>query len=310
MTGRLLVTPRSVTAAGLDAVVELQPLRDAGFELVPGPSGRAPVVADLAGLPRDIVGWLAGVERIGAAEMDLFPGLRVISRNGAGADAIDAEAAASRGIEVLTARGANARGVAELAIAHMLAGVRGTVASHIGLRGGAWVRTPGREFPDLTVGVVGYGAIGRQVASFARALDARVVVSDPFAAADRPDIEHVSLDELFARADVVTLHAPPAADGAPLLDRRRVALLPARAVVVNTARWSLVDPAAMLDALDAGAVSCYAVDAFAEEPPAPHPLLEHSNVLLSAHLGGYTDASVRRAVEGAVSGLLSTLGAR
>ncbi len=310
MTRRILVTPRSVTAAGLEAVVELQPLRDAGFELVAGPAGTAPVAADLAALPRDIVGWLAGVERIGAAEMDLFPDLRVISRNGAGADAIDADAAAARDIAVLTARGANARGVAELALAHMLAGVRGTVASHDGLRRGEWVRSPGREFPDLTVGVVGYGAIGRLVAGFARALDAHVVVSDPFASPDRPDIEGVELDELFSRSDVVTLHAPPATDGTPLLDRRRVALLPARAVIVNTARWSLVDPDAVLDALESGAVSCYAVDAFAEEPPAPHPLLEHPSVLLSAHLGGYTDASVRRAVEGAVAGLLSTLGSR
>ncbi|RWZ49813.1 oxidoreductase [Labedella phragmitis] len=310
MTRRILVTPRSVTAAGLESVIELQPLRDAGFELVSGPAGTTPTAADLADVPHDIVGWLAGVERIGPAEMDLLPALRVISRNGAGADAIDAAAAAARGIEVLTARGANARGVAELALSHMLAGVRGTVPSHDALRRGEWFRTPGREFPDLTVGVVGYGAIGRLSAAFARGLDARVLVSDPFAVSDRPDVESVELGDLFARADVVTLHAPPPADGTPLLDRRRIALLPPRAVVVNTARWSLVDPTAMLDALESGAVSCYAVDAFAEEPPAPHPLLEHPNVILSAHLGGYTDASVRRAVEGAVAGLLSTLGSR
>lgn len=308
MTRRILITPRSVTAAGLDTVTELQPLRDAGYELVAGPAGKAPTAADLAELPRDIVGWLAGVERIGAAEMDLFPELRAISRNGAGSDAIDADAARERGIQVLLARGANARGVAELALAQMLAGVRGTIPSHESLRRGEWTRNPGREFPALTVGVVGYGAIGRLTAGFARALDARVLVSDPFAVVERPDIESMALDDLLSQADVVTLHAPPPTDGSRLLDPRRIALLPHRAVVVNTARWSLVDASAMLAALESGAVSCYAVDAFEQEPPLSHPLFAHPSVLLSAHLGGYTDASVRRAVEGAVSGLLSTLG--
>lgn len=307
MSRRILVTPRSLTAAGLETVGELTRLREAGFELVSGPAGVAPVLADLREVPRDIVGWLAGVERIGTAELDLFPDLQVISRNGAGADAIDADAAEARGVRIHLARGANARGVAELALAQMLAGVRGTVPSHEGLREGRWVRARGREFPDLTVGVVGYGAIGRLSAGFARALGARVLVSDPFATVDRDDIQAVELDELFRRSDVVTLHAPSPADGRPILDAARIAALPPAAVVVNTARWSLVDADAMLSALDAGTVASYAVDAFAEEPPAPHALLTHPRVVLSAHLGGYTDASVTRAVDGAVDGLLSTL---
>ncbi|MDJ0334051.1 NAD(P)-dependent oxidoreductase [Salinibacterium sp. G-O1] len=307
MTGRVLITPRSLTAAGHLNTAELRPLTEAGYELVAGPAGVAPVLSDLERLPRDIVGWLAGVERIGAAELDLFPDLRVISRNGAGSDTVNLDAAAARGVEVLTARGANARGVAELALAHLLGGIRGIASSHEALRNGRWSRTLGREFPDLTIGVVGYGAIGRLVAEFCLALGAQVLVSDPFATVGDGPARQVSLAELFASSDAITLHSPPAPDGSALVDAALLATMPSGSTLVNTARWGLVDPGAALAALNSGQLGAYAVDAFAEEPPVAHPLLSHPNVTLTAHLGAYTDASTRRAVEFAVANLLVTL---
>lgn len=307
MAGRILVTPRSLTATGHLDAVELRPLVRARFELVAGPAGVAPVISDLESLPRDIVGWLAGVERIGAAELDLFPDLRIISRNGAGSDTVDLDAAAARGIEVLTARGANARGVAELALAHLLGGIRGIASSHEGLRDGRWVRTLGRELPDLTIGIVGYGAIGRLVAEFCLTLGAQVLVSDPFAAVGDGPARQVSLENLFASSDAITLHSPPAEDGSPLIGTELLRMVIPGSTLVNTARWGLVDPDAVLAALEAGRLGAYAVDAFAEEPPSAHPLLQHPNVTLTAHLGAYTDASTRRAVEFAVTNLLATL---
>lgn len=308
MAESILVTPRSMTERGLDAVSALAPLTIAGFTLVSGPPGRLPGLTDLEQVPRDLVGWLAGVEPIPGSALDLFPDLRVISRNGAGADAIDVAAAAERGIEVRTARGANARGVAELALTHILNGLRHIPPSHAALRQGEWVRTIGRELPDVTVGIVGYGAIGRLLAGFLVGLGATVVAADPYAPEDPADpVRRVDLAELFAAADVVSLHSPSAPGGGPLVTATELDRMPPGGVLVNTARSSLVDPAAVLAALDRGRLSSYAVDAFDAEPPVLTPLLEHPRTVLTPHLGGYTTASTRRASEQSVANLLAVL---
>ncbi|ROS48860.1 NAD(P)-dependent oxidoreductase [Frigoribacterium sp. PhB24] len=309
MKGTVLVTPRSMTAAGVHALPALRPVTDAGYELVSGPAGRQPTLDDLREVGAGVVGWLAGVEKIDEQALALFPGLRVVSRNGAGADAVDLAAAERRGIAVLTARGANARGVAELAFAHVLNGVRGIPLADRELRSGRWTRTIGRELPDLTVGIVGYGAIGRHVAAFATAFGARVLVSDPFARVESTSdaVRQVDLPELLAGSDVVTLHAPPPADGSPLVGTDELRTMPHGALLVNTARSALIDDAAVLAALSSGALSGYAVDAFDTEPPELTPLLRHERTILTPHLGGYTDASVRRATEQSVSNLLDIL---
>ena len=310
MRGRVLVTPRSMTSVGVHDLAALRPVVEAGYDLVPGPAGRQPRVEELCALGDGVVGWIAGVERIDDQVLAAMPSLRVISRNGAGADAVDLAAAERRGVRVVTARGANARGVAELAFAHVLGALRGVTLADRSLREGGWTRPQGRELPDLTVGVVGYGAIGRHVAAFASAFGARVLVSDPVAEVDVVPgaLDQVAPAALFAASDVVTLHAPPPADGSPLVGAAELAAMPRGAVLVNTARSSLVDDDAVLEALSTGALGAYAVDAFDREPPALTPLLLHERVVMTPHLGGYTDASVRRATEQSVVNLLDVLG--
>lgn len=310
MRDRVLVTPRSMTSAGVHDLAALRPVAAAGYELVAGPAGRQPRPEELRALGEGVVGWIAGVERVDDDVLAAMPSLRVISRNGAGADAVDLAAAERRGVRVVTARGANARGVAELALAHVLGALRGVTAADRSLREGGWTRVLGREMPDVVVGVVGYGAIGRLVAGSTAALGARVLVSDPVAVVeDLPGApEQVGLAALLAASDVVTLHAPPPADGAPLVGAAELASLPAGAVLVNTARSSLVDDGAVLEALRTGRLGAYAVDAFDREPPALTPLLLHERVVMTPHLGGYTGASVRRATEQSVANLLEVLG--
>jgi D-3-phosphoglycerate dehydrogenase len=171
---------------------------------------------------------------------------------------------------------------------------------------GGWDRWPAREISELTVGVVGLGAIGRKVASMFTVLGARVIGYDPFAT--DADVESASLRGLLKQADIVSLHAPPPDDGAPLIDGALLELLPVGAVLINTARASLVDDRAVLAALDGGRLSAYAVDAFATEPPEPTPLLRHARVLATPHLGAFTTGSVSRATSAAVASILNTLG--
>jgi D-3-phosphoglycerate dehydrogenase len=307
MSARVLVTPRSLTSAGLDAVAELAPLRDAGFALVAGPAGRTPTEAEQLALVPGCVGWLAGVEPIGARVLAAATDLRVISRNGSGTDAIDTAAAARAGIHVLRAEGANAQGVAELALALALAGLRHVPWSAAALRAGGWDRHRGRELDECRVGVVGLGAIGGRVARLFRDLGADVVGADPVVDPATAPVPVVALDALLATCDVVTLHAPPAADGRPLLDADRLARVRRGAVLVNTARSALVDDAAVLTALDDGRLAAYAVDAFDTEPPELTPLLRHERVVATPHIGGFTGASVRRATAQAVENLLAAL---
>lgn len=307
--GEVLVTPRSLTAHGLESLDVLDPLREAGYSLVSGPAGIAPTLDDLTRLSPEIVGWIAGVERIGAAELDLFPRLRAISRNGAGADGIDIAAAAERGIRVLTARGANARGVAELTIGLILNALRRISWSNDELHSGGWSRAVALEMPDVTLGVVGLGAIGQTVADLCAALGARVLAHDPLAPNDPAGATvRVDLRTLLQDADVVTLHAPAPPDGEPLLGAAEIMSMRRGAILVNTARSRLVDPDAVLSALNSGALSSYSVDAFDEEPPTLTPLLRSPGTVMTPHAGAYTHASVLRASSAAVQNLLTILG--
>lgn len=302
---RILVTPRSMTTAGLETVGELTPLIDAGYELVSSPPGRLPTEDELVSILPGVVGYLAGVEAISSRAIGAARDLRVISRNGVGADAVDIAAAEAAGIAIRLARGANSRGVAELALTLTLACLRDVPRSDQAMHAGKWARTLGREMPDTTMGIVGYGAIGRLVGGFAEAMGSRVIAFDPYAEID-PQLT-VSLEQLFAQADVISLHSPPSADGSALVTAELLGSVRPGVILVNTARSALVDDDAVLAALESGQLAAYAVDAFDSEPPTLTPLLRHPRTVLTPHLGGFTGASTRRATEQAVSNLLAEL---
>lgn len=304
---RILVTPRSLTRLGHDSP-ELAPLSEAGFQLVFAPDGSTPTEAQLLELVSGCVGWLAGVEHVSARVLETASSLRVIARNGVGTDSIDMDAAGRLNILVTTAAGANAQGVAELAVSLALACVRQVPWSAASVRAGGWDRWIAREVADLTIGVVGLGAIGRKVGAAFAALGAEVVGFDPYSSGE--GIRSVPLDELLETSDVVTLHAPPPEDGSPLIDSRALAHFVEGAVLINTARASLVEDDAVLAALESGRLGAYAVDAFATEPPQLTPLLRHERVIATPHIGAYTDASVRRATNMAVESLLIHLAAQ
>ncbi|MFI0796321.1 NAD(P)-dependent oxidoreductase [Micromonospora rubida] len=304
MTGpRILVTPRSMSAPGSAAVDRL---RAAGFAVVTPTPGRQPTSAELAAAVPGAVGWIAGVETIDAGVLAHADALRVISRNGAGRDAIDGTAAEAAGVQVLTARGANAQGVAELALALALMGLRGLPEASAALRAGHWLRGTGREAAGRTLGVVGLGAIGRRFAHLARGLGMRVVAHDPFVT-DGGDVALLPLEALLRTSEVVSLHVPPSPAG-PLLGAAELALLRDDAVLLNTARSTLVDEAALLAELESGRIALYSVDAFDHEPPEPSALLAHPRVVPTPHLGAATTESVRRASDAAVDNLLAALG--
>lgn len=304
-SGRILVTPRSLTTAGLTQVAALDPLRERGYELIGSPPGRLPTDQELLELLPGCVGWLAGVEPIDEHVLAAATTLRVISRNGAGTDAIDLDAARRAGIRVERAAGANAQGVAELILVLVLCALRQIVPSAAAVRTGAWDRRLGAEIADREVGVIGIGEVGQRTAAAFAALGAGVRGFDPFPV--RSPVPLVDLATLLATSDVISLSCPPPADGRPIIDVDRLRTVPVGTVLVNTARATLVDDDAVLAALDAGRLAYYAVDVFDREPPTPSPLLHHPQVIATPHIGAYTSSSVRRATILAVDNLLSAL---
>lgn len=300
----MLVTPRSLTAAGVEEVPELRPLRDR-FELVTPTAGSVPGEEELLALLPGCVGWLAGVERITARVLASATELRAISRNGAGTDAVDLQAAERAGVQVLRAPGANAQGVAELALAHVMSALRHLPATAGALREGRWHRVQGSEIADRTIGIVGLGEVGRRSAAIFTALGARVLGHDPYATA--PTVPVAELEDVLRTCDVISLSCPPTPDGRPLITSDRLALVPRGTILVNTARSALVDDDAVLTALEEGRLAAYGVDAFDTEPPEPSALLRHEKVTATPHLGGYTGGSVRRATSTAVDNLLTAL---
>lgn len=304
---KILVTPRSLTKGG-DPSLDL--LGAAGYEVVMCTPGKSPDEAELVRLLPGCVGWLAGVEKISDKALAAATDLKAISRNGTGVDSIDLEACKRRGIEVLRADGANARGVAELALALMLSLARSVPFSDARMKGGGWERRQGSELEGKTLGVVGTGRIGRLVTRFALAMDMHVLGYDAYpdpSYAPSPSFRMTGLAELLRSSDIVTLHCPHIPGDPSLIDAAALAGMKKGAYLVNTARAGLVDDAAVLSALDQGSLGGYAVDAFAKEPPDAGPLLAHERVITTPHIGAFTAESVSRATRIAVENLLTAL---
>jgi len=225
------------------------------------------------------------------------PRLVIVARHGVGVDAVDLDAATRRGVVVTTTGSENAAAVAEYTFALLLALVRHVVAADAGMRDGRWERDPlvGTELDGATMGVIGYGAIGRRVARHAMGFGMHVLAHDIASAAPDPGVTLVSLDELLARSDVVSLHTRLHRDNVHLIDDRALARMKPGACLVNTARGELVDEAALIAALERGALAGAALDTYEREPLAQDsPLRRVRNVVLSPHVAGQTEAALRR----------------
>jgi len=307
MSRRVLVTPRSVTRSGHPA--SLRKLEAAGYEVVFCSPGVQPSEDELCHLLPDCEGYLAGVEPVTSRVLAAATKLKAISRNGTGVDSIDLAAAEARGIRVLRAEGANARGVAELAFSLILALSRSLTANDRSLKANGWTRAAGSELEGKTLGLFGFGRIGRLVARFALAFDMRVLASDPYAQADSAGgIELVEAEEIIKQCDIISFHCPPLAGGRPILDADAIARLKKGVLLINTARAGLIDEEALLQALDDGRVGGLGLDVFESEPPVDRRLAEHPKVIATPHIGGFTPESIDRAMHMAVDNLLEALG--
>jgi D-3-phosphoglycerate dehydrogenase / 2-oxoglutarate reductase len=310
MSQLVLITPRSLTGKREPVLDQLEAR---GFELRFAKPGQVPTEEQLLDLVPGCVGWLAGIEPISERVLRAATKLRVISRNGTGTDNIPLGLAKDLGIRIERAEAANARGVAELSIALMFASLRNIPELDHLLRRGVWQRRSGIEIANRLVVVIGCGAVGRLVVQMALGLGAQAAAYDlfpnhTFAPAGNDRFRWISFAEAIETGDLISLHCPPLEDRTPLLSASVIGRLKEGCCLVNTARSTLVNEAAVLEALENGKLRAYATDVFGVEPPeAGSPLLTHPRVIVTPHIGGFTEESVQRAAQAAVDNLLSAL---
>ncbi|MEO7156048.1 MAG: phosphoglycerate dehydrogenase, partial [Vicinamibacterales bacterium] len=221
------------------------------------------------------------------------PRLRVIARAGTGVDNVDVEAATERGILVMNAPGANSVSVAELAMALMLTLSRGIAGADAAMKKGVWdkKRLVGVELRGKTLGIIGLGRIGQEVSTRARSFGMKLVAHDPFISeqvAASLGIELLSVDELCAAADYITLHVPATPETRHLINKERLAKCKAGVRIVNTARGELIDEEALADAIEAGAVAGAGLDVFQNEPPGETRLIAMRQVVATPHIAAST----------------------
>lgn len=269
----------------------LELLRGEGWTLrVLAPAAPAALVAELA----DATAWiLRSGTQVTAELLEAAPQLKVIGRAGVGVDNIDLEAATRRGVLVMNTPGGNAVSVAEHTFALLLALARHVPAASQSTRAGEWRKSEfsGFELKGKTLGLVGLGRIGQEVARRALAFEMVVLAHDPFVAAPLArdlGVELVGLEELLARADFLSLHVTLTPETERLLNRERLAQCKRGVRLINAARGELIDEAALADALQSGQVAGAALDVFATEPPRHSPLLALPQVIATPHIGGST----------------------
>lgn len=241
--------------------------------------------------------------QVDAALVSAARQLKVVGRLGVGLDNIDTRACEARGIAVIPATGANAQAVAEYVIATAMLLLRGAYTSTALVAEGKWPRaalSSGREVAGKTLGIVGFGSIGRLTARMAQALAMRTIGYDALVAASdeawrEAAVEPCTLDALLAQADVVTLHVPLVAQTRNLFDAARIGAMKRSAILINTSRGGVVDEAAVAAALRRGHLGGAALDVFATEPLPPGSALEACpNLMLTPHIAGVTAESNER----------------
>lgn len=242
---------------------------------------------------RGVDGYIAGIDEVTAEVIASTDRLKVISRYGVGVDNIDLEAARRKGIIVTNTPGANAASVAELAIGLALDLTRGITAAIDQTRQGGWPPITGVSLKGKTFGIVGLGAVGRELALRLKGFEVHIVAYDPFPSkefAAANGISLKSLDELLAVSDLVSLHLPATEETRGMVNAGFLARMKRGAFLINTARGELVDEEALKRGLDDGTPGGVGLDVLTvEPPPASHPLLADARVIVTPHMAAHTD---------------------
>ena len=275
----------STSSFNLANFAQLSDLKEAGVEVKLNPFAARLTeeqIIDLLGT--NTIGLIAGLEPLTKNVLQAAKSLKVIARVGTGLDSVDLVAAKELEIAVLNTPDAPTKAVAELTIAHILGSLRHVSQADRQVRAGVWKGLMGSLLETKTVGIVGFGRIGKRVATLIAAFGASVIISD--AQVKSSDFENVGLDELCTRSDIVSLHLPYSQATHHIIDEKRMNLMKKGSFIVNISRGGLVDEAMLLVALKSGHLAGAALDCF-EQEPYEGELRNLESVQITAHMGSY-----------------------
>lgn len=255
---------------------------------------------------RDHERAITALEKLDADIFSALPNLKVISKYGVGFDMIDLDAMVRHGVKLGWTGGVNRRSVAELVIAFSIMLLRHLPTANMEVRDGTWRQHVGRQLSDRTVGVIGCGHVGSDVAGLMRAFGCRVLahdVRDLSTFYSRLDVQPVLLDRLLRESDIVSVHLPLDSRTRGLLSADRLGLMKPDAILINTARGDIVDEAALKAMLKAGRLAGAAFDVFSGEPPQDLELLQIPNFFATPHIGGSAEEAILAMGRAAIAGL-------
>lgn len=282
-------------------------LRENGLDPVYSPAAGSRSEDEQRNLLKGAVGAIVASEPITRDMLAEAADLRILARSGVGYDSVDTTAARELGIHVSNTPGVNHHAVAELTLALMLNCAKNLSAVIAGTKSGQWPRTAGTELRGKTLGVIGYGPSGKAIAAIGAAMGMRVMVGTSHPGTEAvPSIDFADVDDVVAAADYLSLHAR--ATGTPIIGADRLAAMKDTAFLINTARGSLIDEAALVDALEQGRIGGAALDVLESEPMhADNPLRSFDNVWITSHLAGQTVEARERAGLAAAQAVIDVL---
>lgn len=293
-----------------DDSVERAIIESSGLRLISGPASPASA-ASIEALVREHrpAGILTCWASVSATAIAASPALKIVARLGVGLDNIAVEAATARNVLVTNVPDYCVEEVSDHAIGFALAWTRGLVRFDREVRSGTWKPADAqlRRLSALTCGLIGYGRIGRATARKFAAFGCRVLAHDPFMPDGTDGVQAVGLDDLFARSDIVVVHAPLTADTHHLVNRERIACMAPGSLLINVSRGAIVDTEAVVQALQSGRLSGAALDVLESEPTVPAALLEQPGAMLTPHVAFSSDASLRELRERAAQEVVRVL---
>ena len=303
---KILVSPSSFGQCGKEP---LEILKQNGYEVINNPYGRKLTEDEVIELASEAVGIVAGVEPITKKVMDNLPSLKCISRVGVGMDSVDIDYAKKKGIIVVNTPDGPTRSVAELTIALTMDLLRGVSRADSNIKKKIWKKEIGNLILNKTVGIFGFGRIGKETAKLFRCLGANVVAYDLYPDNDyavKNDIKIFSKEELFKQSDIITIHVPGNKDKTSVITKEELSLMKQSAYLINVSRGGVVDEEYLYNALKDKRIAGAACDVFSKEPY-EGKLIELDNIILTPHLGSYAEEAKLKMEIDAVNNLINSL---
>lgn len=289
MKGKILVTPRAFAKSGME---QIERLRKEGWEVHVNETGKSYTKEEFISYAKDVDGIIIGVDLADKEMLDQCPNLKAIAKYGVGVDNIDMEYAQKKGIKVSRTIGSNSLSVAEHAMGLIFTLAKNTYSAVQDVKNGNWNKVYGFELQGKTIGIIGFGNIGKNLARLAQGMNMKVMAYDAIPIdAEYTEKNHITIaeyEQLLKESDVISVHMPLTAETKDMIDKKAFAIMKSNAIVINAARGGIINEADLYEALMNKRIAGAGFDVFTQEPPKDSPLLKLNNFILTPHTASKT----------------------